>query len=93
MWKSLIQGHIDYASQLYQPQQSGDLTRIENLLKTFTKKIPELKELNYWERLGKLKMNSQQRRFERYRIMYIWKVLEGLVPNPGIVIHEAGIKG
>ena len=29
MWKSLIQGHIDYASQLYQPLQSGNLTRIE----------------------------------------------------------------
>ena len=93
MWKSLIQGHIDYASQLYQPQQSGDLTRIENLLKNFTKKIPELKELNYWERLGKLKMNSQQRRFERYRIMYVWKVLEGLVPNPGINTSDLGTKG
>ena len=73
--------------------QRPSFTRIENLFKTFTKRIPELKELNYWERLNKLKMNSQQRRFERYRIMYIWKVLEGLVPNPGIVIHEAGIKG
>ena len=29
-------------------------------------------------------MNSQQRRFERYRILYIWKVLEGLAPNCGI---------
>ena len=93
MWKSLIQGHIDYASQLYQPLQSGNLTRIENLFKTFTKRIPELKELNYWERLNKLKINSQQRRCERYRILYIWKVLEGLVPNPGIVMNESGIKG
>ena len=25
MWKSLVQGHMDYASQLYQPLQSGDL--------------------------------------------------------------------
>ena len=29
-------------------------------------------------------MNSQQRRYERYRIIYTWKVLEGLVPNCGI---------
>ena len=31
MWKSLVQGHIDYCSQLWQPIQSGDLQRIENL--------------------------------------------------------------
>ena len=67
MWKTLIQGHIDYASQLYQPMQSGNLTRIENLFKTFTKQIPEVREMNYWERLKRLKMNSQQRRFERYQ--------------------------
>ena len=93
MWKTLIQGHIDYASQLYQPLQSGNLTRIENLFKTFTKRIPEVRELNYWERLQKLKMNSQQRRFERYRAIYIWKVLEGLVPNPGVLMGEPGPKG
>ena len=29
-------------------------------------------------------MYSQQRRSERYRIIYTWKILEGLVPNCGI---------
>ena len=29
-------------------------------------------------------MNSEQRRLERYKIIYTWKVLEGLVPNCGI---------
>ena len=81
MWKSLVQGHIDYCSQLYQPLQSGNLERIEMLQKTFTKKIPEARELNYWQRLNLLKMNSQQRRLERYRIIYTWKILEGLAPN------------
>ena len=93
MWKSLIQGHIDYASQLYQPLQSGNLARIENLFKTFSKRIPEVRELNYWDRLKTLKMNSQQRRFERYRIIYIWKIMEGLVPNPGVLVCESSTKG
>ena len=85
MWKSLIQGHIDYCSQLWQPLQSGDLQRIENLQKTYTKKIPQVRDINYWERLKVLKINSQQRRFERYRILYTWKILEGLAPNCGVV--------
>ena len=31
-----------------------------------------------------MKMLSLQRRLERYRIIYIWKILEGQVPNCGI---------
>ena len=46
MWKTLLQGHIDYFSQLYQPVQPGKLKRIEELQKSFTKKIPELKNKN-----------------------------------------------
>ena len=90
MWKTLIQGHIDYCSQLYQPVRSGKLQRIEDLQKSYTKKIPELKNMNYWERLNSLKMNSQQRRYERYRIIYTCKVLEGSVSNCGITqIHSS----
>ena len=84
IWKSLVQAYIDYCSQLYQPLQSGDLQRIENLQKVFTKKIPQVRDENYWDRLRILKMNSQQRRFERYRIIYVWKILEGLAPNCGL---------
>jgi hypothetical protein len=69
----MVQGHIDYCSQL-----------LENLLKVFTKKIPEVSHLDYWSRLKKLKMYSHERRTERYKIIYTWKVLEGMVPNCGI---------
>ena len=84
MWKTLVQGHIDYCSQLYSPNLATDLLKLENLQKSFSKKIPAVRHLNYWERLRTLKMYSQQRRLERYRILYTWKILEGLVPNCGI---------
>ena len=29
-----------------------------------------------------MKIYSLQRRRERYRIIYVWKILEGMVPNP-----------
>ena len=47
MWKSLVQGLIDYSSHLYQPLQSSDLTRIEQLQRTFSSRIPEVRELSY----------------------------------------------
>jgi hypothetical protein len=84
LWNQIIQGHIDYGSQLWQPQQSSSLKRIENLLRSFSKSIPDIRNENYWKRLEVLKMNSQQRRMECYRIIYTCKALENIVPDCGI---------
>ena len=84
MWNQLVQGHVDYCSQLWQSLQSTGLQRLENYFKIFLKKIPSLKNESYWNRLKILKINSQQRRLERYRVIYTWKALEGQVPECGI---------
>ena len=47
--------------------------------------MPSLRNINFWSRLKELKMNSEQCRLEIYRGIYTWKVLQGLVPNPGVV--------
>ena len=84
MWKTLVQCHVDYCSQLYLPSKPGDIQKIENLQRIYTRKIPEVHHLDYWQRLKQLKMLSQERRMERYRALYVWKILEGLVPNCGL---------
>ena len=89
MFNTLIQPHIDYCSQLWSPQEGPQLDKIEKLLKNFTAKIPSLKLLPYWERLKCLRMNSEQRRLERYKVIYVWKILQGLVPNCGIEESES----
>ena len=47
LWKSLTQPHIDYCSQLYFPTKASDMERIESLFRTFSKKIPALRNLSY----------------------------------------------
>ena len=84
MWNTYVQPHIDYCSQLWSPPGGGNLHRLEKLLQSFTARIPALRNLNYWERLRMMKMNSVQRRFERYKIIYVWKILEEKVPNCGL---------
>ena len=66
------------------------MSEIEGVLRHFTKKIPATRNMNYWERLQFLNMNSEQRRMERYRIIYVWKVFQKLVPDPGVqeILHE-----
>ena len=71
MWATLTQGHIDYCSQLYQPIQSQELTRMENLQRKYTKRISQARNLNYRERLKYLKILLQPRRYERYKIIYM----------------------
>ena len=93
MWKTLVQGYIDYCFQLYFPTQSRDVENLENLFKSYTKKIPEVSQMDYWSRLKHLKMYSQQRRAERYKIIYTWKVLEGMVPNCGIKFNTNERRG
>merc|ERR1712030_191861 len=48
---------------------------------------------NYWDRLYLMKLNSVQRRQERYRIIYIFKIMQGLVPNPGILFDSNITRG
>ena len=85
MFKSLVQPHIDYCSQLWMPQEGANMAKIEKVLRDFSKRVPGLRNLCYWERLQSMGMNSMQRRLERYRIIYIWKIMEGFVPNCGLL--------
>ena len=50
-------------------------------------------DLNYWERLHHFQMLSQERRMQRYKIIYVWKILEGRVPNNGIIQADYLRKG
>ena len=50
---------------------------------------------NYWERLKQLKIYSLERRRERYIVIFMYKIVTKLYPNPGfdlttIVLNERG---
>ena len=81
LWKALVQPIMDYCSQLWCPVQCGQIKQLEEVQKSFTRKIKFSEKLNYWERLKSLRLYSQERRRERYRIIYIWKMYENLVPT------------
>ena len=63
LFKSLILSKIDYCSPLFHPTLTATTTsKIENIQKAFTKKILNMKNLNYWDRLKSLKIQSIERR-------------------------------
>ena len=81
LFKSLVLSRLDYGSQLWSPTKIHQIIIIENIQKAFTKHIKGFSPFSYQERLSNLKIYSVQRRRERYIIIYVWKILENLVPN------------
>ena len=90
LFKTLILPKIDYCSIAWAPNKICDIRAIERIQANFTKriKINGNNEIDYWDRLKELNLYSIQRRFERYTIIYMWKILHGLVVNPGIEFHN-----
>ena len=79
IWKSIVQPKIDYCSQLWSPNDQASINQIENVQKHFLSRITGLEHLNYWEKLHHLHLYSQERRRERYQIIFLWKLSQGLV--------------
>ena len=88
LWNSLLQPNLDYCSILTAPSTKCELKAAEKPLKFFTMMASELKDSHYWERLEKFRLLSNQRRMERYKMMYIWKSLNGHVPSLGLKWKE-----
>ena len=81
LYKSLVMSRLDYTSQLWSLYLLKHIYLIEKGQRAFTKHITGMSFLSYSKRLEVLKVSSLQRRRERYGIIYVWTIVEGLVPN------------
>ena len=81
LFKSLIQPHLDSCSQLWSPSSQKHINMIEAVQRSLISRIKDqrLTGLSYWEKLQKLGSYSQERRRERYLVIFIWKISQGLV--------------
>ena len=81
LYKSLVMSRLDYAYQFWSPHLLKHVYLIEKVQRTFTKHITGMRYLSYSKCLEVRKLYLIQRRRERYGIIYVWKIVEGLVPN------------
>ena len=79
--KSLVLSRLDYGSQLWSPHLVKYIDQLEKIQRLFIKHITGFHGLEYSEQLVYLKLNSLQRRRERYCIIYVWTIIEELFPN------------
>ena len=92
IYVSVVRPHLDYCSQLWGPSEGPLLDRLEKTQSYFTRLIPSIRDKNYSERLKILNISTIQRQYDRYRIMYVRKILLDSVPNPGLRIRRGGTK-
>jgi len=81
MYKSFVRSHLEFCCPLWNPYHIQDIIQLEKVQRTFTSKIHGYQHFDYWERLSRLNLLSLQRRRERYILVYMWKILQGNVPN------------
>lgn len=81
LYKSLVLPILEYCCQLWSPWKVSDKQMLEGVQRTYTSRINEIKHLDYWERLTALDLYSLERRRERYTIIYVFKILNGMVVN------------
>ena len=79
---------MDYCSQLWTSDDQESINSIEKAQEHLLSKVTGTEDFNHWERLKFLHLYSQERHRERYVIIFLWKISEGLVSGYDILFIE-----
>ena len=81
LFHTYIRSKMEYCCSVWSPTLQGEINELERLQKMFTSKIQGMEDLDYHQRLERLKLYSLERRRERYLIIYAWQMLEEIKVN------------
>ena len=78
IFKALVRPHLEYAAPVWSPHGHGNghlKTKLENVQRRATKRLPGMKDLNYPTRLRKLKLPTLAYRRTRGDMIQVFKLL------------------
>ena len=77
LFQALVRPHLEYAAAVWSPYKQKDIDNLENVQRRATKQIPSLKNLEYADRLKKLKMPTLKYRRLRGDMIETFKIITG----------------
>ena len=74
LYKALIRPHLEYANVVWNPYKMKHVMALENVQRRVTKQIPGFKNMNYEDRLQKLKLPTLVYRRKRGDMIETYKI-------------------
>ena len=91
---SMLRPKLEYAAVVWSPHLKKDIRKLERIQRTATKMVPELRDLQYEERLSKMGLPTLQARRERGDLITLYKIVNGIEKMDKqdlvVVIEKAG---
>ena len=81
LFKAMVLPLVEYCCQVWSPKKLYLIRKLESVQRHFTAKITGTAGMSYGARLRFLRIYSLERRRDRYTIIYVWKIIQGLAPN------------
>jgi len=82
LYKSFVRPHLEYCSPVWSPNYRKDEILLERVQHRLTRFFDDLKDLDYNERLRKLKLWSLQERRNRADLVELFKMVRGISTVP-----------
>jgi hypothetical protein len=79
LYKTYVRSILEFGSLLWCPYRKFLSDRVESVQRRFSRMFPELKHLSYRQRLTHLKLQSLYARRIRYRLIFLYKIVNNLV--------------
>ena len=77
LYTTVVRPHLEYANQVWCPHLEKDIEALENVQRRATKLVPQLKKLEYEERLMKLNLPTLAYRRSRGDLIEAFKIITG----------------
>jgi hypothetical protein len=77
LFTSLVRPHLEFCNVVWSPLYQKDINLIEGVQRRATRMVPGLRDIEYEERLKKLKLPSLQYRRARGDMIEVYKLLRG----------------
>ena len=81
LFNSYVKSVLEYCNMVWNPNEQNLIEKVENVQRSFTSKIEELKEFDYYKRLKEAKIYSLERRRQKNNAIWAWKMLNGIGEN------------